>query len=247
MTAPARGIALRGVDLVLFDLDGTLVETAPEIADAVNDTLQRLELPRVPVDQVALWIGHGTGELLLQALAHAAGRPAAEVRGSSLLRSAQPLFAADYERRCGTTSRLYPQAREVLEALGQCGIRRALVTNKEQRFTQSVLRRHGLRALLDRVVCGDTLPTRKPDPGGVQDCLRAFGVAPERALFIGDSSIDVATARNAGVAVWALTHGYNMGRPIAEAAPDRVLDGFQPMLDGPAVPAPEPVRLRAAY
>lgn len=218
------------VDLVLFDLDGTLVETAPEIRDAVNDTLQSLGLPPARLEQVADWIGHGTEQLLAQALAQACGRDAAAMRDSSLWRAARPRFASDYERRCGTTSRLYPRARDVLAALGERGVRRALVTNKEQRFTLPVLRRHGLRASFDRVVCGDTLPTKKPDPAGVLDCLRSFGVGAERALFVGDSSIDVATARNAGVRVWALAHGYNMGRPIAAARPDRIIDGLDAML-----------------
>lgn len=226
------GARTSGVDLVLFDLDGTLVETAPEICDAVNDTLHALGLGPAPLAKVEAWIGHGTGQLLLHSLSDATGRPAQQVKDSSLWRAAQPRFAADYERRCGTTSRLYPHAREVLQALGDRGVHRALVTNKEQRFTTPVLRRHGLRNLLDRVVCGDTLPTKKPDPAGVQDCLRAFGVAAQRALFIGDSSIDVATARNAGVAVWALTHGYNMGEPIAAARPDRVLDGLDAIVEG---------------
>lgn len=218
------------LQLVLFDLDGTLVETGPEICDAVNGTLKSLQLPPASLEQVEDWIGHGTETLLLQALACATGTPVASIRGSRLWRAAHPLFAGEYERRCGTTSRLYPQAREVLAALGERGVHRALVTNKEQRFTQPVLRRHGLRRLLDRVVCGDTLPTKKPDPCGVHDCLRAFGVDASRALFIGDSSIDVATARNAGVTVWALTHGYNMGEPIAAAQPDRVLAGLGEIL-----------------
>jgi len=209
---------------VLFDLDGTLVETAPEIRDAVNDTLQALDLAPAPLARVQDWIGHGTGVLLEQALAHAAGLPPAGLRETRLWRAAQARFAQDYERRCGTTSRPYAGARELLEALGRAGIRRALVTNKEQRFTLPVLRRHGLRSLLDRVVCGDTLPARKPDPAGVHDCLRAFDVPARRAVFVGDSSIDVATARNAGVPVWALTHGYNMGEPIAASRPDRLLD-----------------------
>ena len=145
---------------------------------------------------------------------------------------AQARFAQDYERRCGTTSRLYPQARRVLQVLAEQGVQRALVTNKEQRFTQPVLRRHGLRTLFERVVCGDTLPTRKPDPAGVLDCLRDFRVAPGRAVFVGDSSIDIATARNAGVRAWALTHGYNMGEPIAAARPDRLLDGLHLILEG---------------
>lgn len=219
------------VELVLFDLDGTLVETGPEICDAVNGTLQALQLPRAALDDVERWIGHGTECLLLQALAHATGTTTAAVVGSGLWRAAQPHFAIEYERRCGTTSRLYPHAREVLTALGERGVHRALVTNKEQRFTQPVLRRHGLRPLLDRVVCGDTLPTRKPGPAGVQACLQAFDVPASRAVFVGDSSIDVATARNAGIAAWALTHGYNMGEPIAASHPDRVLDGLRCILD----------------
>lgn len=226
MTHPADG----GVDLVLFDLDGTLVETAPEICDAVNDTLQSLGLPAARLEQVEQWIGHGTEQLLQQALAQACGRDAASIPGSSLWRAARLRFAWDYERRCGTTSRLYPGAREVLETLGERGVRRALVTNKEQRFTLPVLRRHGLRACFERVVCGDTLPTKKPDPAGVLDCLHRFGVGAERALFVGDSSIDVATARNAGVRSWALTHGYNMGQPIAAARPDRVIEGLDAVL-----------------
>lgn len=231
----------RPLDIVLFDLDGTLVETGPEIRDAVNDTLDALDLPRAPLERVEAWIGHGTERLLQQALAHATGRPPAAVSGSRLWHAAQPHFSAAYERRCGTTSRLYPHARDVLQALAERGVRRALVTNKEQRFTLPVLRRHGLRQLLDHVVCGDTLPTRKPDPAGVQDCLRACGVDAARAVFVGDSSIDVATARNAGIPVWALTHGYNMGEPIAAARPDRVLDDLAGILRGVDVPWGEAV------
>lgn len=217
-------------DLVLFDLDGTLVETAPEICDAVNDTLRATGLPTVELPLVEDWIGHGTGHLLLQAVVHATGRAAGELRESSLWRAAQAQFMQDYERRCGTTSRLYPQALEVLHALGARGVYRALVTNKEERYTQPVLRRHGLRRMFEHVVCGDTLPTRKPDPAGVLACLHRFGVARERAVFVGDSSIDVQTARNAGVRAWALTHGYNMGEPIAAAHPDRLLANLGELL-----------------
>lgn len=222
-----------GLQAVLFDLDGTLVETAPEFCDAVNDTLQSLHLPRARLEDVQAWIGHGAERLLLQALEQATGQPPEAVRASALWRAAQPHFAVQYERRCGTTSRLYPQAREVLRSLGERGVRRALVTNKEQRFAQLVLRRHGLRQLLDFVVCGDTLPVRKPDPAGVHACLHAFGVDARRALFVGDSAIDVATARNAGVPVWAMTYGYNMGEPIAAARPDRLLDGLEALLAPP--------------
>ena len=104
------------------------------------------------------------------------------------------------------------------------------MTNKEARYTQAVLDAHQLDAAFDRVVCGDTLAVKKPDPAGIESCLQQFGVAPERALFVGDSSIDVATARNAGIAVWVLPYGYNMGQPIAASAPDRVIADVSALL-----------------
>jgi len=213
----------RPFDLVMFDLDGTLVETAPEIADAVNDTLRRFDLPQVTQQQVNDWIGHGTRTLLIQALAFAGKTDVASVSASDSLTLIAAEFDRNYQRRCGTRSHLYPQVRETLVALRGQGVKLAVVTNKEGRYTRTVLDAHLLAPLLDCVVSGDTLPTKKPDPAGIQSCLAQFGVPPNRALFVGDSSIDVATARNAGVAVWALPYGYNMGQPIEACAPDRVI------------------------
>lgn len=218
-------------DLVLFDLDGTLVETAPEIADAVNDTLREFAWTEASQAQVEAWIGHGTGELLVQAVATAAAMSVEQVRGAEWLPQVAAVFDRHYETRCGTRSRPYPQAREVLIDLRSRGVRLAVVTNKEARYTERVLAAHNLSPLLDRVVSGDTLPRKKPDPAGVQACLGDFGVARERALFVGDSAIDAATARNAGVAVWLLPHGYNHGRPISEARPDRIVADFGALRD----------------
>ena len=213
-------------DLICFDLDGTLVETAPEILDAVNDTLAALHLPAVTQAQVERWIGHGTRELLLHALADACGCSAAEVRARSDLADIAHRFDGHYARRCGTRSRLYPGAREALDRLRDHGVRLALVTNKEWRHAQGLLHAHQLETRFDCVIGGDTLPSKKPDPAGVARCMRTCSVAPRRTLFVGDSSIDAATARNAGVSVWLLSHGYNMGRPLAECAPDRIIDNF---------------------
>ena len=209
--------------LIVFDLDGTLIETAPEIADAVNDTLRRFDLPEVTQQQVNGWIGHGTRELLIQALAFSGSVDGAAVRASDTLPMIAAEFDLNYQRRCGTRSRLYPQVRETLIALRERGVKLAIVTNKESRYTTTVLAAHQLAPLLDRVISGDTLPTKKPDPAGIESCINAFGVAPHRVLFVGDSSIDVATARNAGIDVWALPYGYNMGQPIEASAPDRVI------------------------
>ena len=213
----------RAYDLILFDLDGTLIETAPEIADAVNDTLLQFGYAPASQQQITDWIGHGTRELLIQALAQATHTSAEAVRGSAQFATIEAAFGEHYLRRCGSRSQLYPQVRATLTALRAAGVRLALVTNKEARYTQAVLDAHQLDAAFDRVVCGDTLAVKKPDPAGIESCLQQFGVAPERALFVGDSSIDVATARNAGIAVWVLPYGYNMGQPIAASAPDRVI------------------------
>lgn len=210
-------------DLVMFDLDGTLIATAPEIFDAVNDTLRRFDLPEVTQEQVNDWIGHGTRELLIQALAHSGKTNLATVRESDTLVLIAAEFDKHYQSRCGTRSHLYPQVRETLVALRERGVKLAVVTNKEGRYTATVLDVHQLSPLFDRVVSGDTLPVKKPDPTGIQSCLDAYAVPPHRALFVGDSSIDVATARNAGVTVWVLPYGYNMGQPIEACAPDRVI------------------------
>ncbi|WP_310566217.1 phosphoglycolate phosphatase [Hydrogenophaga sp.] len=230
----------RPFDLILFDLDGTLIETAPEIADAVNDTLTALGHPAVSQQEVNDWIGHGTRELLIQALAKLLNTTTQQVREAEAFAAIEAEFGLHYQRRCGTRSHLYPHVRETLQALRAAGVTLVLMTNKEGRYTQTVLDVHGLTPLFHRVISGDTLPVKKPDPAGVHDCLQRFGVARERALFVGDSSIDVATARNAGVTVWALPYGYNMGEPIEACGPDRVIPDLS------ALTTQLPVRAAAA-
>jgi phosphoglycolate phosphatase len=222
---------MRAYDLILFDLDGTLVETAPEIMDAVNDALCRFSLPEVTQQQVNDWIGHGTRELLVQALADRTGAKPEHVRESDFLRIVLPVYDTYYEQRCGTRSHLYPKVRETLVSLREQGIKLAVVTNKESRYTQVVLNVHQLTSMFDAVISGDTLPVKKPNPAGVAHCLSRFGVSADRALFVGDSSIDAATARNAGLPVWLLPYGYNMGQPIEACAPDRVIQDFSSLLN----------------
>lgn len=221
---------MAGFDLVMFDLDGTLVETAPEILDAVNDALRHFNLPEVSQQQVNDWIGHGTLELLVKALAQVTGVDVAEVRASTRLGQIVPVYNRAYNARCGTRSQLYPQVRDTLLALRAQGVKLAVVTNKEARYTQVVLDAHGLSSLFDQVISGDTFPTKKPDPAGVVHVLAHFGVAPARALFVGDSSIDATTARAAGVPVWLLPYGYNMGQAVETCAPDRVISDVSALL-----------------
>ena len=225
-----RPTALRW-DAVFFDLDGTLIQTSPEIADAVNDTLSGFKLPPASQEQVDRWIGHGTRELLIQALAQATAQTVEAVRSSDFLQQALPLFDRHYQARCGTRSQLYPRVRDTLDTLRQRGCKLAIVTNKEGRYTDTVLRAHALERSFDLVISGDTLPRKKPHPDGVQHGLALWGVTPDRALFVGDSSIDASTARKAGIAVWLLPYGYNMGQPVQACTPDRVIADVSELLN----------------
>ncbi|WP_090128986.1 HAD-IA family hydrolase [Limnohabitans sp. Rim11] len=216
-----------------FDLDGTLVETAPEIADAVNDTLRYFDWPVVTQQQVNDWIGHGTKELLIMALASVTQSSVEAVRVSDDLKQALPIFDRYYQERCGTRSHLYPHVKEVLTRLRQQGSKLAVVTNKEGRYTDIVLRVHELTDLFDIVISGDSFPVKKPNPTSVQNCLARWNVLPQQALFVGDSSIDAQTARNANVPVWLLPYGYNMGQTVQSCQPDRVIANFSELLSSP--------------
>ena len=218
------------VDLVMFDLDGTLLDTAGELTDAVNDTLTELGHRPVTEAQVRDWIGNGTRGLLVSALAEATGLPRETLRGSPVLTQAASVFDPCYEKRCGTRSQAYPHALDLLHQLRARGTQLAVVTNKDSRFTHRLLAHHQLALLLDLVVCGDSVARKKPAPDGILLCLSQCRVTLARALFVGDSAIDVASARNAGVMVWAVPGGYNQGLPIADSAPDRLLRDLGQML-----------------
>ena len=218
---------VRPFDLVMFDLDGTLVETAGEMQEALNRTLAAMGLGPAQLAQVEGWIGHGVDALLLQALAQATATPADAVADSARFADARVAFRKHYAGCCGTAARPYAGAVDVLNALRLVGAHTAVVTNKERALTLRLLDRQGLTPLLDRIVTPEVAGAAKPDPAGLLDCLRTFEVAPARALFVGDSAIDVAAARSAGVPVWAVPYGYNGGRPVADSAPDRVIPNLQ--------------------
>lgn len=219
-------------DLMLFDLDGTLMETSGELAAAVNDTLREKGLAPVTQEQVDRWVGHGTRALLAQALAFARGSSLAAEREAPGFAALAETFDRHYERRCGTNSRLYPHVEEVLRGLSKMGVILAVITNKDAHFAHLLLQTHKVASCFGAVVGGDTLPVKKPDPAAVVQAMQRYGVSPERTLFVGDSAVDVATARNAGVPVWALPYGYNMGQAIEGSKPDRVIEDFRALLPG---------------
>jgi phosphoglycolate phosphatase-like HAD superfamily hydrolase len=141
----------------------------------VNDTLRRFDLSEVTQQQVNDWIGHGTRELLIQALAWAGNTTAETVRhADSFKLIASQAFGSFYQARCGTRSHLYPQVREVLQALREQGVKLVVLTNKEGRYTTRCWPHHALGPLFDRVISGDTLPVKKPDPAGMRAAWSSF-------------------------------------------------------------------------
>jgi len=215
--------ATRRYDAVLFDLDGTLLDTAPEIAAAVNAALADLGLPEADPRQVRKFIGHGVRETIARAYDHVCiDQPDAAQREADVELGVNR-FAEHYGDRFARLSQPFPEVVETLQRLRDSGIKCALVSNKETRFVEQLLKDGPLPALMDLMICGDTLARKKPDPLPARHALEAFGVPPERALLVGDSSIDVACGRNAGVTVWLVPYGYNGDQRAEDAGADHVV------------------------
>jgi phosphoglycolate phosphatase len=212
-------------DLVSFDLDGTLVDTAAEIAEAVNLALDAHGITRRSVAEITLLIGAGTAELMRRLLERVlAEQPALAhvVRSDAVLQSLDRCYAAT----TGTLARPYAGCVAALSELRAAGLRLACVTNKEIRHARAVLQVTGLAPFFDLTIGGDSLPHKKPDASVLRHVAQALGCATSRTAHVGDSLIDVLAARNAGVAAWVVPYGYNAGRPIEDARPQRIFQNL---------------------
>jgi phosphoglycolate phosphatase len=195
---------------VLFDLDGTLLDSAPDLAAAANAMLGELGLPGRDPAVIATYIGKGIPRLVERTLAgslDATADPAALAR-------ALPIYERHYAAESGRRSVPFPGVVEGLHALRAAGVPLACITNKAERLTVDLLRRTALDGFFDVLMCGDTVARKKPDPEPVLAACGRLGVAPADALMIGDSANDVQAARAAGCPVWCVPYGYNEGRPV---------------------------------
>lgn len=214
-------------DLVLIDLDGTLVDTVPDLAHATDIMMTELGMPRRGEQRVREWIGNGVERLVRRALVDDMdGEP-----DEALFRRAYPIFMRAYEENVCNLSRIYPGVHEGLAFLREAGCRVGCVTNKTARFTEPLLQGIGLFDEFDIVVSGDTLPVKKPDPAPLLHAARRLDAAPERSLMVGDSISDVKAARAAGFAVVCVPYGYNHGLDIRDAGPDAVIESLAGLRD----------------
>lgn len=218
--------------LVMFDLDGTLVDSVPDLAAAIDKTLLSLGLPVAGIEQVRDWVGNGARVLVRRALA---GGLQHEHIDEARTEQALELFMQHYAESHALTQ-VYPGVRPTLDWLREQRVELAIVTNKPERFVAPLLDEKGLGGYFRWIIGGDTLPQQKPDPAALLHVLQLARVEAAQALFVGDSRNDVLAAKAAGIVCAALNYGYNHGRPIAEENPARVLDSLCELLPVTASP-----------
>lgn len=218
--------------MLLIDVDGTLVDSVPDLAFCVDAMMQQLHLPAHGETKVREWVGNGVERLVKRALTGSLnGEP-----NEALYNKALPIFLDLYSENTCVRSHLYPGVREGLDYLKDAGFKLGCVTNKIARFTEPLLAMLGVLDDFAIVVSGDTLPQKKPDPAPLLHAARFFNVAPGDSLMIGDSVSDVKAARAAGFQIVCVSYGYNHGEDIRIAHPDAVIDSLaelRGLLKGP--------------
>lgn len=208
--------------MVLIDVDGTLVDSVPDLAYCVDEMMVRLDLPRRGEAAVRNWVGNGVERLVERALANDLdGQPDEALKARAL-----PIFLELYAENTSRRSCLYPGVEEGLAYLRDAGFRLGCVTNKAEQFTLPLLQDLGIRDYFEIVVSGDTLPKKKPDPLPLLHAAEQLGVTPAESLMIGDSISDVKAARAAGFRIICMSYGYNHGEDIRDYDPDAVIDSM---------------------
>lgn len=211
------------VQVVICDLDGTLIHTGPDLAQAVNLMLAELERDTYPEEKVFEWIGNGVPRLVKRALTGSRdGEP-----DPAEFDPALEVFRRHYMAVVSDRSRPFPGVIEALSRLRERGFRLACVTNKAQAFTERLLRDLAMDHYFEITLSGDSLPKKKPDPLPLQHICEHFGVTPARAVLVGDSINDIQAAAAAGMPVVCVSYGYNQGMDLTKSDPAAMIDSFQ--------------------
>ena len=207
------------VEAIMIDLDGTLLDTIPDLAVATNLMLEALGDAVLPLDTVRNFVGKGIPRLVERALARDIdGKASAEAMARAL-----PVFERFYTEVNGHHTTMYPGVREGLEQMHDAGFRLACVTNKAGAFTLPLLERMDLAQFFEQTVSGDSLPRKKPDPMQLLHVCKEFAIAPARMLMVGDSLNDVQAARAAGCPVFCVPYGYNEGHDVHHLEVDAIV------------------------
>ena len=207
---------------VLIDLDGTLIDSVPDLTYCVDEMMKQIDMPVRGLDAVRQWVGNGVETLTERALVNAIdGKP-----DTDLMTKAYPIFLELYKHNNSQRSCVYDGVKEGIQWMKDNGYRVGCVTNKAEAFTIPLLKSKGLFDLFEVVVSGDTCEKKKPDPMPLLHAAKLMGVNPDNALMLGDSRSDVKAARAAGFNIFCMTYGYNHGEDIRDYNPDVVMDSF---------------------
>lgn len=220
---PALRARLPAVRALCFDLDGTLLDTIPDLAAAANGMMRDLGLPTIGLARIATFVGKGA-DRLIQRMLETGGRP--EAMDSSGFAQARARFHANYRLCNGQAAALYPGVREGVAAIRAMGLPMACVTNKPVEYIQPLLTHFGLYDVFDFHLGGDSLPVRKPHPGPLLEACRRWGLRPDEVLMVGDSLNDAEAARAAAMPVVMLPYGYNEGRALETVDVDAIVTGI---------------------
>lgn len=208
--------------MVLIDVDGTLVDSVPDLAYCVDEMLKAVDMAPHGEAEVRHWVGNGVERLVRRALiGQLDGEP-----DEALFDKAYPIFMDLYKDNTSKRSSLYPGVKEGIDYLRDAGYKLGCVTNKAAAFTHPLLKDLGLFDYFESIVSGDTLEKKKPDPMPLIHSAEKLGVSPEDSLMLGDSISDVKAARAAGFQIICMSYGYNHGVDIRESNPDIVIDSM---------------------
>jgi phosphoglycolate phosphatase len=210
---------------ILFDLDGTLLDTIADLTEAANLMLAELGRPALNQTHVLNFVGRGVNDLIHRCLAES-GEPSDDE-----MNTARTVFRHHYTHVNGLTTQPYPGVSDLLAALAARRLKMAVVTNKSTVFTLPLLQQFDLAKYFGAVVCGDTLPTRKPDPAMLLHACDQLGVRPEESLMVGDSINDALAARAAGMPVLLVKYGYSEGMPVENIECDGLLERMDQVAD----------------
>ncbi len=216
--------------LLIFDFDGTLIDSVPDLTDATNAMLSVLGKDTYPIETIRNWIGNGSRMLVERALVGSV-----EVATGALTKEeadhAEQVFFDAYKNLSGSKTVAYPDVDEGLKKLHAAGYTLALVTNKPIQFVPKILQSFGWQDLFSEVVGGDSLPAKKPDPAPLLYVCKALNINVAQAVMIGDSRNDILAGQNANMDTLGLSYGYNYGQDIRELNPTEAFDSFATLVE----------------
>ena len=211
--------------LLIFDFDGTLIDSVPDLADATNAMLITLGKAPYPLETIRNWVGNGSKMLVERALVGKIEVLEGELTEETVDHAEQVFFDA-YKNLSGSKTVAYPDVDSGLKKLRAAGFKLALVTNKPIRFVPKILQSFGWQDLFSEVLGGDSLSVKKPDPAPLLHVCEALDVTPAQAIMIGDSRNDILAGQNANMDTLGLSYGYNYGQDIRELNPTETFDDF---------------------